>query len=65
MPDTDVDAAQASVDEQAKWGGETHDSRAIARLAKWAKRAQNRVEAIVAAAVALEQRVKALEDRTP
>jgi hypothetical protein len=64
MPDTDIDVAQASSDEQARWG-ETLDSRAIGRLVKWAKRAQNRVEAIITAHTALEQRVKALEDRMP
>jgi hypothetical protein len=64
MPDTDVDAAQDAVDAQTRWG-ETLDSRAISRLVKWAKRAQNRVEAIIATQAALEARVKALEDRTP
>lgn len=64
MADTDIDAAQASVDEQAKWG-ETHDSRAIARLAKWARRAQTRVEGMLVRQDVLEARVKALEDRLP
>jgi hypothetical protein len=64
MPDTDVDAAQEAVDAQARWG-ETLDSRAIARLVKWAKRAQTRVEALIGALAALEARVKALEDRVP
>jgi hypothetical protein len=64
MADADVDAAQASVDEQAKWG-ETHDSRAIARLVKWAKRAVDRLDTTRDAIVDLRARVKALEDKTP
>jgi hypothetical protein len=64
MADADIDAAQASVEEQARWG-DTHDSRAIGRLALWAKRAQNRVEALLARLTALEARVKTLEDRAP
>lgn len=63
-PDADVDAAQESVDEQAKWG-ESFDSRAIARLVRWAKRAQNVIENQRDRTTALEARVKALEDRQP
>jgi hypothetical protein len=64
MADTDIDAAQASVDEQARWG-ETHDSRAIGRLVTWAKRAHNRADTLLTRQTALEARVKALEDRAP
>jgi hypothetical protein len=64
MPDTDVDEAQRSVDEQARWG-ETHDSRAIARILRWAKRTHDRLDTVVAAVQDLRTRVKALEDKTP
>jgi hypothetical protein len=57
VSDADIDEAQAGVDEQAKWGG-THESRAIARLIRWAIRAEARI-------ADLRQRVKALEDRFP
>lgn len=61
MADTDIDAAQGSVDEQAKWG-QTHDSRAIARLVKWAQRSETRLDTAQAAIVDLRARVKVLED---
>jgi hypothetical protein len=64
MSDVDIDAAQAAVDEQAKWG-ETHDSRAVARVVRWARRADSRADVMQAAITDLRQRVKALEDRVP
>lgn len=64
MADTDIDGAQAAVNEQAKWG-DTFESRAIARLVKWAWRMNDRADAARDAIVELRQRVKALEDRPP
>lgn len=62
MADADIDVAQGAVDEQAKWG-QTHDSRAIARLVKWAQRSETRLDTARDAIVELRARVKALEDR--
>lgn len=64
MADPDLDAAQESVDAQARWG-ETNDTRAIARLLKWTKRAQTIVAGMRTQVDDLEARVKALENRPP
>lgn len=64
MADSDIAAAQVAVEEQARWG-ETHDSRAIARLVRWAIRSEIRLDQARDAIVDLRARVKALEDRTP